>query len=260
MPSIGWSIPPGNACAAAVFWLSCQVPYPARHPESCSSPLRPSDDPSSPILGSTAVAAVDYRHRRRGGLQRAATISRRSIPGQVVGIRQADNWRLTGPGVVACNAEDRDGLARLFDEHQFAAVLDCAGNCALKPCELDPAMAWRINVEGVRNLLSQTVPARASGWSICRSTWSSRAMRDGGYVEDDPTDPVTVYGKTMVAGEEADPARPTRRPASCGSRCRWASASTATPGRSTGSRRGSRSRGRPRSTSTRSARPPTPIA
>ena len=32
---------------------------------------------------------------------------------------------------------------------------------------------------------------------------------DGGYVEDDPTDPVTVYGKTMVAGEEvllaADP-------------------------------------------------------
>ena len=25
----------------------------------------------------------------------------------------------------------------------------------------------------------------------------------GGYVETDPTDPVTVYGKTMVAGEEA---------------------------------------------------------
>ncbi len=51
-------------------------------------------------------------------------------PGRVVGIRQADNVRLVGPGVVACNAEDREGLARLFDEHQFASVLDCAGNCA----------------------------------------------------------------------------------------------------------------------------------
>ena len=28
-------------------------------------------------------------------------------PGQVIGIRQRDNWRLTGPGIVACDAEDR---------------------------------------------------------------------------------------------------------------------------------------------------------
>ncbi len=51
-------------------------------------------------------------------------------PGQVIGIRQQDNWRLSGPGVVACNAEDRDGLTALFGEYRFAAVLDCAGNCA----------------------------------------------------------------------------------------------------------------------------------
>src|SRR6185295_15006246 len=74
-------------------------------------------------------------------------------PGQVIGIRQRDNWRLDGPGIVACNAEDREGLAALFNEHRFAAVLDCAGNCALKACELDPTMAWRINVSGVENLL-----------------------------------------------------------------------------------------------------------
>ena len=56
-------------------------------------------------------------------------------PGQVIGIRQVDNARLAGPGVVACNAEDRAGLSRLFAEHRFASVLDCAGNCALKQCE-----------------------------------------------------------------------------------------------------------------------------
>ncbi len=51
-------------------------------------------------------------------------------PGQVFGIRQADNVRLAGPGILACNAEDREGMARLFDRYQFASVLDCAGNCA----------------------------------------------------------------------------------------------------------------------------------
>ena len=122
-------------------------------------------------------------------------------PGQVFGIRQADNARLTGPGVVACNAEDREGLARLFDQHRFAAVLNCAGNCALKACELDPALAWRINVEGVRNLLSQTVPRGLRLVHLSVDLVFS-GERDGGYVEDDPTDPVTVYGKTMVAGEQ----------------------------------------------------------
>jgi dTDP-4-dehydrorhamnose reductase len=130
-------------------------------------------------------------------------------PGQVVGIRQADNSRLVGPGVVACNAEDRQGMARLFEEHQFASVLDCAGNCALKQCELAPEIAWRINVEGVRNLLSQSVPRGARLVHLSCDLVFSGDDGSGGYVETDPTDPVTVYGKTMAAAEEvvlaADP-------------------------------------------------------
>ena len=126
---------------------------------------------------------------------------RTRYPGQVVAIRQRDNWRLTGPGVVACNAEDEQGLARLFAEHRFASVLDCAGNCALKSCELDPEMAWRINVAGVRKLIGlvRQYQARFVHLSI-DLVFSGTA--DGGHVETDPTDPVTVYGKTMVAAEE----------------------------------------------------------
>lgn len=124
-------------------------------------------------------------------------------PGQVVGIRQVDNFRLVGPGIVACNAEDRDGLARLFQQYRFASVLDCAGNCALRQCELAPELAWRINVEGVQNLLSQTVSRGARLVHLSCDLVFSGADGRGGYVETDPTDPVTVYGKTMVAGEEA---------------------------------------------------------
>ena len=122
-------------------------------------------------------------------------------PGQVIGIRQRDNWRLSGPGVFACNAEDREGLAGLFAEHRFRSVLDCAGNCALKSCELDPAMAWRINVEGLNNLLEVVGKAdvRLVHLSIDLVFSGTGA---GNHLEHDPTDPVTVYGQTMVAAED----------------------------------------------------------
>jgi dTDP-4-dehydrorhamnose reductase len=122
-------------------------------------------------------------------------------PGQVIGIRQQDNWRLVGEGIVACNAEDPQGLERLFREHRFAAVLDCAGICALKSCELDPSMAWRINVEGVRNLLKVTARRGTPIVHLSIDLVFSGA-KQGNYLEDDPTDPVTIYGKTMVAAEE----------------------------------------------------------
>jgi len=123
------------------------------------------------------------------------------FPGQVIGIRQRDNWRLGGDGIVACNAEDLGTLAELFKRHRFAAVLDCAGNCALKSCELDPAMAWRINVDGVRNLigLARQYDCRFVHLSI---DLVFSGTRGGNHVEADPTDPVTVYGKSMVAAEQ----------------------------------------------------------
>jgi dTDP-4-dehydrorhamnose reductase len=122
-------------------------------------------------------------------------------PGQVIGIRQRDNWRLTGPSIEICDAEDRQRLEELFDHYQFAAVLDCAGNCALKSCELDPAMAWRINVEGVRNPMEVCIQRGARFVHLSIDLVFS-GTRGGGHVETDATDPVTVYGKTMVAAEE----------------------------------------------------------
>jgi len=122
-------------------------------------------------------------------------------PGQVIGIRQQDNWPLTRPGVSACNAEDRDTLLRLFDECGFRSVLNCAGNCALRACELDTRLAWRTNVEGLQNLLS--IIAERDVRLVHASIDLVFAGREAGnYIERDMPDPVTVYGKTMVAAEQ----------------------------------------------------------
>ncbi|HTM52628.1 MAG TPA: sugar nucleotide-binding protein [Pirellulales bacterium] len=148
--------------------------------------------PPLPLLITGAAGVAGYN---------ALAYFQARYPGQVIGIRQQDNWRLSGPDIVACNAEDRAGLETLFDRYKFASVLDCAGNCALKACELDPAMAWRINVEGADNLVGF---AAAHGSRLVHLSIDLvfSGSGQGAHVETDPTDPVTVYGKTMVAAEQ----------------------------------------------------------
>ncbi|QGJ71176.1 dTDP-4-dehydrorhamnose reductase [Planctomycetales bacterium 10988] len=122
-------------------------------------------------------------------------------PGQVVGIRQKDNWRLQHPGIVACDAEDKPGLRRLFEKYRFQSVLNAAGNCALRACELDPALAWRTNVAGLDNLLDFVAGTDIRLLHLSIDLVFSGAKL-GGYLESDDPDPVTVYGKTMAAAEE----------------------------------------------------------
>jgi len=122
------------------------------------------------------------------------------FPGQVIGMRQKNKWHLTGPDIEACDAEDTDALRRLFDRYQFRSVLNCAGNCALKSCELDPPLAWRTNVEGVRNLLDviEGTQTRLVHLSI---DLVFSGLREGAHREEDRTDPVTVYGHSMATAE-----------------------------------------------------------
>ncbi|MEM7784623.1 MAG: NAD-dependent epimerase/dehydratase family protein [Planctomycetota bacterium] len=73
---------------------------------------------------------------------------------QVIGIRGVNNWRLQHDGIYACDIEDRRTLKFLFEKYCFRSVLNCGGSCALKACELDPAMAHRVNVEGIKAILT----------------------------------------------------------------------------------------------------------
>src|SRR6266446_3841827 len=101
----------------------------------------------------------------------------RRYPGQVVGVRPPQTWQISGAGLKA-----------LFDKHRFGAILNCTGNCALKSCELDQAMAWRTNVASAASIAAV---GRANG---CRLVHLSSDLvfsgaGVGGYVETDAVDP-----------------------------------------------------------------------
>src|SRR5262249_40627101 len=75
-------------------------------------------------------------------------------------------------------------------------------NCALKKCELDPAMAYQLNVESAGNVVANSTEHR------CRLVHLSSDLvfsgkGHGRYRETDPVDPVTIYGKSMVESERA---------------------------------------------------------
>jgi dTDP-4-dehydrorhamnose reductase len=125
----------------------------------------------------------------------------RRHPGRVVGLRPTATWQLTGPGVVALDTEDADGLEQLFTAQRFAAVLNTTGNCALKPCELDPGMARRTNVVSAANLAAVARRHSCRLVHLSSDLVFSGAAPTRSYRETDPVDPVTVYGKTMAEGE-----------------------------------------------------------
>jgi dTDP-4-dehydrorhamnose reductase len=132
---------------------------------------------------------------------------RRRYSGQVIGVRPTQTWQLVGPDVEALDTEDRDGMRALFRRHGFRSVLNTTGNCALKSCELDPAMAHRTNVASAANV-AETAVRFGCRLVHLSSDLVYSGVGNGGYVETDPVDPVTVYGKTMAQGERVVAAVP----------------------------------------------------
>ena len=118
----------------------------------------------------------------------------------VTGQRPVRNWPLSGDGIVGCDLEDTQAIRRLIEEGQFRTILNCGGSCALKSCELDPDMAYRVNVTSVNSLLSamRGISVRFVHLSI---DLVFSGTTGGNHLETDETDPVTVYGKTMVQAE-----------------------------------------------------------
>src|SRR5262245_31785260 len=143
------------------------------------------------ITGITGVAGYNAFH-----------YFRRKYPGQVIGLRPRQTAGLTGDGVVVLDAEDADGLRELCHAFRFHSVLNAVGNCALKACELDPAMARRLNVATAEGIAENVNAFRMRLVHLSTDLVYSGTSATGNYLETDPSDPVTVYGKTMVEGEQ----------------------------------------------------------
>jgi dTDP-4-dehydrorhamnose reductase len=94
---------------------------------------------------------------------------------------------------------DPIAVKTLFRSHRPAAVIHCAAMSKSAACEKDPAAAERINVEATVRLaeLAAAIPL------VFLSTDLVFDGSKGGYRENDPVNPLSIYAETKVRAEAA---------------------------------------------------------
>lgn len=122
-------------------------------------------------------------------------------PNHVTAIRPVRYWPLRGEGIIPLDIEDRKGLAELMKLKRFKSVLNGAGSCALKSCEMNAVLAYRVNVQSVLNVL-EMIGSRDVRLVHLSTDLVFPGKTDGLYTEGDRVSPVTMYGKTMAIAEE----------------------------------------------------------
>jgi len=100
-----------------------------------------------------------------------------------------------------CDITEAAKVRAVFAKNQVDTVFHAAAIPDLDICEADPDLAFRVNVEGTRNVVEA---ARELGASVAYI--STDAVFDGEkrtpYIESDPANPQTVYGLTKFQAEE----------------------------------------------------------
>ena len=111
-----------------------------------------------------------------------------------------------GHDVIAASHEvldvaDRDAVLQAAGATAPDAIVHAGAWTNVDGCELDPDQAFRVNSLGTRNVVEA---ARLTGGRVCYVStdyvFDGRANRP--YVEWDPTNPVSMYGRSKLGGEQ----------------------------------------------------------
>jgi len=109
---------------------------------------------------------------------------------------------LVTPGRDEVDLENHVGLREFMHSHRPDLIVNAAAYTAVDMAEQDEAMACKINAEAVGVMASY---AKQSGAMLVH--YSTDYVFDGAkssaYVETDATNPLSVYGRSKRAGEEA---------------------------------------------------------
>ncbi len=103
--------------------------------------------------------------------------------------------------VLQADLTQAGAVERLLDEIQPDWIINCAAQANLEECEADPELANTLNVELPRKLA--TCVGRGGARLVHISTDAVFDGKKGDYREKDPPNPLSVYARTKLAGEQA---------------------------------------------------------
>lgn len=103
-------------------------------------------------------------------------------------------------GIPSLDISNLDDVISYFKEIKPYAVINCAAMTAVDLCEVKQDMAYRINALGPRNL---AIASSQVGAKLMHVSTDYVFRGDGNkpYTEFDTPDPISMYGKSKLAGE-----------------------------------------------------------
>ena len=101
----------------------------------------------------------------------------------------------------ACDVSDEAAVRRVLCEWRPKLVVNCAAYADVDGCERDPERAFEVNGRGAGHVarVAEQVGARVFYIS---TDYVFNGEKHTPYQEDDPTDPISLYGRSKLEGEQ----------------------------------------------------------
>jgi len=119
-------------------------------------------------------------------------------------VAQAENLGIDVVGIDVADLDltDEQAVTRYFDEQpDFTAIIHCAAYTNVDGAEDDTTTAEQVNVCATQYLVAAAQKLGAKFMYIS-TDYVYAGQADGVLTEDSPTGPLSVYGKTKLAGEK----------------------------------------------------------
>ncbi|HIQ37965.1 MAG TPA: dTDP-4-dehydrorhamnose reductase [Desulfocapsa sulfexigens] len=116
----------------------------------------------------------------------------------------AKTHEVLSPGSKELDISNSTAVNSIISRENPDILINCAAYTAVDNCETENKRAFEVNVKGAENLA--IAMEKISGRLLHISTdyvFDGHKAATGKYIETDPTTPLSQYGKTKLAGEEA---------------------------------------------------------
>jgi dTDP-4-dehydrorhamnose reductase len=117
-------------------------------------------------------------------------------------MRELTEHELIGLTRHDCDLTNLNQIKQVIDQHQPDLIINPAAYTKVDQAEDEPELAFQINQDAPK-----VMAEKAREYNIPLIHFSTDYVFDGekkrAYVEDDPTEPLSVYGQSKCAGEEA---------------------------------------------------------
>ncbi len=122
----------------------------------------------------------------------------------------------------ACDVTAEEEVSRLFRDWQPEWVVHCAAYTDVDGCERDSKLAFAVNAQGAANVIRAADQVGARVFYIS-TDYVFDGTKKSPYNEQDPTNPVNIYGRSKLEGEQRtlEQGRGTRTPKHLSIRTSW---------------------------------------